>query len=122
VRLSIPLTGGVLSPRYMGRAVIHHYSHVSAINATWTAAIMVPSDYSGVTSISYSHNVFFPLCSWARMSGLSILVCVCNALNLGVEFFLLFSHQIRELLSFLFPFRSFLPISNQYSDKCPCRV
>jgi hypothetical protein len=27
----------------------------------------------------------------------------CNALNLGVEFFLLFSHQIRALLSFLFP-------------------
>jgi hypothetical protein len=26
----------------------------------------------------------------------------CNALNLGVEFFLLFSHQIRALLSFLF--------------------
>jgi hypothetical protein len=28
---------------------------------------------------------------------------VCNALNLGVDFFLLFSHQIRALLSFLFP-------------------
>ena len=28
---------------------------------------------------------------------------ICNALNLGVEFFLLFSHQIRALLSFLFP-------------------
>jgi hypothetical protein len=27
----------------------------------------------------------------------------CNALNLGAEFFLLFSHQIRALLSFLFP-------------------
>jgi hypothetical protein len=27
----------------------------------------------------------------------------CNALNLGVEFFLLFSHQIRALFSFLFP-------------------
>jgi hypothetical protein len=26
----------------------------------------------------------------------------CNALNLGVEFFLLFSHQIRALLSVLF--------------------
>jgi hypothetical protein len=36
----------------------------------------------------------------------------CNALNLGVEFFLLFSHQIRALLSFLFSFRSFFPISN----------
>jgi hypothetical protein len=31
----------------------------------------------------------------------------CNTLNLGVEFFLLFSHQIRALLSFLFPFRLF---------------
>jgi hypothetical protein len=26
-------------------------------------------------SINYSHNVFLPLCSWARMSELSILVC-----------------------------------------------
>jgi hypothetical protein len=33
----------------------------------------------------------------------------CNALNLGVEFFLLFSHQIRALLSFLFPRLLFLP-------------
>jgi hypothetical protein len=75
VRLSIPLTGGVLSPRYVGRAVIHHYSHVSAINVAWTAVIKTPGDYSGVTSITYSHNIFLPLCSWARMSGLSILVC-----------------------------------------------
>jgi hypothetical protein len=47
---------------------------------------------------------------------------VCNALNLGVEFFLLFTHQIRALLSFLFPFRYFFPISNQYSGRCPCHV
>jgi hypothetical protein len=33
----------------------------------------------------------------------------CNALNLGVEFFLLFSHQIRALLSFLFPRFPLLP-------------
>jgi hypothetical protein len=33
----------------------------------------------------------------------------CNALNLGVEFFLLFSHQIRALLSFLFPRLLLLP-------------
>jgi hypothetical protein len=46
----------------------------------------------------------------------------CNALNLGVEFFLLFSHQIRALLSFLFLFRSFFLISNQYGDRCPCHV
>jgi hypothetical protein len=32
----------------------------------------------------------------------------CNALNLGVDFFLLFPHQIRALLSFLFPI-SLLP-------------
>jgi hypothetical protein len=50
------------------------------------------------------------------------LVLGCNALNLGVEFFLLFSHQIRALLSFLFLFRSFFPISNQYGDRCPCHV
>jgi hypothetical protein len=33
----------------------------------------------------------------------------CNALNLGVEFFLLFSHQIWALLSFLFPRLLLLP-------------
>jgi hypothetical protein len=33
----------------------------------------------------------------------------CNALNLGVEFFLLFSHQIRALLSFLFLVSLLLP-------------
>jgi hypothetical protein len=46
----------------------------------------------------------------------------CNALNLGVEFFLLFTHQIQALLSFLFPFRSFFPISKQCSDWRPYRV
>jgi hypothetical protein len=51
-----------------------------------------------------------------------IMVIECNALNLGVEFFLLFTHQIQALLSFLFLFRSFFPISNQYSDRCPCHV
>jgi hypothetical protein len=37
------------------------------------------------------------------------IVVHCNALNLGVEFFLLFSHQIRALLSFLFPRLLLLP-------------
>jgi hypothetical protein len=46
----------------------------------------------------------------------------CNALNLGVEFFLLFTHQIQVLLPFLFPFRPFFPISKQYSDWSPYRV
>jgi hypothetical protein len=52
----------------------------------------------------------------------STLVHPCNALNLGVEFFILFTHQIQVLLSFLFLFRSFFPISKQYSDWCPCHV
>jgi hypothetical protein len=42
---------------------------------------------------------------------------VCNALNLGVEFFLLFSHQIQALL---FPFPLFfspsLDIFKSYSE------
>jgi hypothetical protein len=75
MRLSIPLTGGVHSPRYAGHAVIYHYSYVSAINAAWTAVIKTPGDCSGITSINDSHNVFLPLRSWARMLGLSILVC-----------------------------------------------
>jgi hypothetical protein len=45
------------------------------INTAWTADIMAPGDCSCVTCISYSYNVFLPLCSWAHMSGLSILVC-----------------------------------------------
>jgi hypothetical protein len=45
------------------------------INTTWTADIRTPGDCSGVTCISYSYNVFLPLCSWAHMSGLSILIC-----------------------------------------------
>jgi hypothetical protein len=69
VRLSIPLTGGVHSPRYASRAVIHYYSYVSAINAAWTAVIKTPGDYSGVTSINYSHNVLLSLCSWPTCRG-----------------------------------------------------
>jgi hypothetical protein len=38
-----------------------------------------------------------------------MFVYLCNALNLGVEFFLLFSHQIRALLSLLFPRLLLLP-------------
>jgi hypothetical protein len=45
------------------------------INTAWTVDIMVPGDCSGDTCISYSCNVFLPLCSWACMSGLNILVC-----------------------------------------------
>jgi hypothetical protein len=33
------------------------------INTVWTADIMAPTDCSGVTCISYSYNVFLPLCS-----------------------------------------------------------
>jgi hypothetical protein len=44
-------------------------------NTAWTADIMAPGDFSGVTCISYSYDVFLPLCSWAHTSGLNILVC-----------------------------------------------
>jgi hypothetical protein len=47
----------------------------SHINTTWTADIMALGDCPCVTCISYSYNVFLLLCSWAHMSGLSILVC-----------------------------------------------
>jgi hypothetical protein len=33
------------------------------INTAWTANIMASGDCSGVTCISYSYNVFLPLCS-----------------------------------------------------------
>jgi hypothetical protein len=58
----MPLTGGMHSPRYVGHAVIRHYSYILAINAAWTAVIKAPGDYSGVTSISYSHYAPGPAC------------------------------------------------------------
>jgi hypothetical protein len=100
--LSIPLAGGV-PPLHLLRHVhstcgvpIHsigkRHAHTAVcttliitrtlprkqpphINTVWTADIMAPRDYSSVTCISYSYNIFLPLCSWAHMSGLSILVC-----------------------------------------------
>jgi hypothetical protein len=33
------------------------------INTAWTADIRTPGDCSGITCISYSYNVFLPLCS-----------------------------------------------------------
>jgi hypothetical protein len=45
------------------------------INTAWTADTMAPGDCSCVTCISYSYNVFLPLCFCAHMSGISILVC-----------------------------------------------
>jgi hypothetical protein len=61
----------------ISRAMTHHYSYgLLPINATWTAVIMTPADYSCVTlSALVIHNVFLPLCSWAHLSGLNILVC-----------------------------------------------
>jgi hypothetical protein len=50
-------------------------NHPPHINTSWTTDIRTPRDCSGVTCISYSYNVFLSLCSWAHMSGLSILVC-----------------------------------------------
>jgi hypothetical protein len=46
VRLSIPLTGGVPSPRYAGHAITRT---LLTINAAWTAVIMTPADYTCVT-------------------------------------------------------------------------
>jgi hypothetical protein len=45
------------------------------INTMWTVDIGTPGDCLGVACISYSHNVFLPLCFWAHMSGLNILIC-----------------------------------------------
>jgi hypothetical protein len=46
----------------------------------------------------------------------------CNALNLGVEFLLLFYSPNSGVTLFSLLFRSFFPISKQYSDWCPYRV
>jgi hypothetical protein len=58
------------------------------------------------------------------LSALVSLQGLCNALNLGGGriFSSFFTHQIQALLSFLFSFRSFFPISKQYSDRCSCHV
>jgi hypothetical protein len=44
------------------------------INTIWTTDIMALGDLLGDTGIGYFYNVFPPFCSWAHMSGLSILV------------------------------------------------
>jgi hypothetical protein len=46
-------------------------------------------------SISYSHNVFLPLCSWARMSGLSILVCASVTRHTALQGTRSNTHSIR---------------------------
>jgi hypothetical protein len=53
---------------------------------------------------------------------MELLSYMCNALNLGVEFFILLLTKFRRYSLFFFPFRSFFPISKQYSDLCPCHV
>jgi hypothetical protein len=55
---------------------------------------------------------------WARDSAMTGGKCKINrnALNLGVEFFFFYTHQIQVVLSFLFLFRSSFPISKRYSD------
>jgi hypothetical protein len=42
------------------------------IKTAWTADIRALGD---CTDVSYSYNIFLPLCSWAHVSGLSILIC-----------------------------------------------
>jgi hypothetical protein len=77
---------------------------LSNISASYPSHLLTCSKR---TSHSVGHK------SMTRHSSVSKLLLVrrqCNALNLGVEFFLLFSHQIRALLSFLFP--RLLPLPN----------
>jgi hypothetical protein len=65
----------------IARAMIHHYSRVTRKRVTTYQCCMDCNHHDSRSllmrysvSISYSHNVFLPLCSWARMLGLSILV------------------------------------------------
>jgi hypothetical protein len=61
-------------------------------------------DHSPVSfKLSLSEMPYQVQIASARGPGPQLLKPLCNALNLVVEFFLLFSHQIRALLSFLFP-------------------
>jgi hypothetical protein len=50
------------------------------------------------------HPLKIPEWKWEEI-GMDFITGLCNALNLGVDFFLLFSHQIQALL-FPFPFSS----------------
>jgi hypothetical protein len=50
-------------------------------------------------------------------------VYLCNTLNLGVDFFSSFLSPNLGVTLFSLPVSPlFFPISNQYGDKCPCRV
>jgi hypothetical protein len=76
-------------------------------------------NYSRILYSSNAHLLSIPLGKPPHFDGedyrfwshkmRSHLFSLCNALNLGVEFFLLFSHQIQALPSFLFPRLLLLP-------------
>jgi hypothetical protein len=94
------------------------YTHGKIVNRQNFS--LSPADLTDIPSLARSIGNRFITQIW--MKGGRDLAGDFNALNLGVEFFLLFTHQIQALLSFLFPFRSFFPISKKYGDWCPCHV
>jgi hypothetical protein len=72
-------------------------------------------------NISYSHNVFLPLCSWARMSGLSILVCASLKLSKGRHTTLQGTHSIRLSIQLTHSGGRVLRSGglNHYNPSCP---
>jgi hypothetical protein len=85
-----------------------HPSHPSSIIVGNGSTLLVTSVGASVLPGPFYHN--------------DILVAPCNALNLGVQIFFSNIHQIQTLLSFLFPFCSFLLFSKKYRDRCTYRV
>jgi hypothetical protein len=60
--------------------------------------------------------------SWVESHNIPIEPMICNALNLGVEFFFFSLTKFRCYSLYSSRFASFFPISNQYSDRCPRHV
>jgi hypothetical protein len=75
-------------------------------NPKWAQTHSAHLPFNARTSLLHARGGFTD--GWAALTA-TPRVRACNALNLGVEFFLLFSHQIRALLSFLFPRLLLLP-------------
>jgi hypothetical protein len=65
---TVACTTLIMTRALPGKQLLH-------ISTVWTEDITAPGDCPSVACMRYFYNVFPLFCSWAHMSGLSILVC-----------------------------------------------